>query len=253
MTEPIGTRVSLQGLSAHYGDGREILHHIDFDDDITTLAIIGRSGCGKTTLLRVLAGLLVPSEGTVTVKGFALPRDEKGLIAYRRRVGLVFQQGGLFAHMSARDNIARPLEIVHGVSRAEALRRADELLARFDLGEHGHKLPRALSGGQYQRIAIARAIAPRAELLLLDEPTSALDPQYTSEVLAMIEELKETGTRFIIVTHELGFAARACDKLLLMDGGAIAEYGPSAKRFRQPRSQALKDFIADAFHWMPAT
>lgn len=242
-------RISLHHVTASYGDDRQILHDFSFEDEVSSLAIIGRSGCGKTTLLRVLAGLLVPDEGEVWLGGRQMPRSEKSLPDYRRRLGLVFQQGGLFLHMTARDNIAKPLQLVHGLSREASLDRAEELLRRFDLQEHGHKLPRELSGGQYQRIAIARAIAPRAELLLLDEPTSALDPQYTGEVLQMVRELKQDGTRFIIVTHELAFASLACDKVMLMEDGSIAEYGPSAERFRAPETEAMRRFLADEISW----
>lgn len=242
-------RIRFDGVSAHYGDGHEVLHDFYFDDEVSTLAVIGRSGCGKTTLLRVLGGLLVPQQGTVQVGDTTLPKDEKGLIAYRRQIGMVFQQGGLFAHMSARNNIARPLELVHGLSRARSLEKAEELLMRFDLTQHGDKMPRELSGGQYQRIAIARAVASGAGLLLLDEPTSALDPNYTGEVLNMVEELKEAGTRFVIITHELGFAARACQKVMLMDHGAIVDYGPSQDTLKHPTTQAMRDFVAEAIHW----
>ena len=243
--------LKLSGVHLHYGDHKEALRGIDFEDEVSTLALIGHSGCGKTSLLRVLAGLLVPQEGQVLVDGLALPREEQGLLAYRRTIGIVFQQGGLFSHMDARTNIARPLHLVHGYSKKDSLDRADDLLARFGLYEHGHKLPRELSGGQYQRIAIARAIAPRARLLLLDEPTSALDPAYTGEVLRMVEELKESGTHFIIVTHELSFAARACDKVMLMEDGKIAEYGSSGQIFSQPRTAALQAFLAESLPWAP--
>ncbi len=244
-------RIRFDKVSAHYGDGHEILHEFSFDDEVQALAVVGRSGCGKTTLLRVLGGLLVPQKGQVWVGDDALPREENALIQYRRRIGLVFQQGGLFAHLNARNNIARPLERVHGYTRQQSLDRADQLLSRFGLSQHGHKMPRALSGGQYQRIAIARAVASQAQLLLLDEPTSALDPAYTGEVLQMIEELKEAGTRFVIVTHELGFAARACQKVLMMDQGRIAEYGPSRETLSRPRTQQMRDFVQEAIHWVP--
>ena len=197
--------VSLSGVSLSYEDSTEVLHDFTFHEDVRSLAVIGRSGCGKTTLLRVLGGLLVPQQGTVQVGERMLGRDEGSLLAYRRSIGYVFQQGGLFLHMNALDNIARPLELVHNYTRAQARETAEQLLSRFGLIDQGHKYPRELSGGQYQRIAIARAIAPKARLLLLDEPTSALDPAYTGEVLRMVEELKESGTRFIIVTNRKVF------------------------------------------------
>lgn len=242
-------RIRFDGVSAHYGDGLDILHGFSFYDEVSTLAVVGRSGCGKTTLLRVLGGLLIPHSGTVRVGDRALPREEKALINYRRSIGMVFQQGGLFSHMSARDNIARPLELVHGQTRAQSLERADSLLSRFGLTAHGHKMPRELSGGQYQRIAIARAVAPAPSLLLLDEPTSALDPAYTGEVLSMVEELKEAGTNFVIVTHELGFAAEACRKVMLMDGGEIVDYGLSRETLKNQNTDAMRAFMAEVIHW----
>lgn len=242
-------RVRLDSVSLRYGDDPDILQNFSFEDEVDSLAIIGRSGCGKSTLLRVLGGLLVPQSGTVAVDGQALGRDEKSLLAYRRSIGFVFQQGGLFLHMSGRENIVRPLVLVHGYPLQAAREAADGLLARFGLLDHGHKFPRELSGGQYQRIAIARAVAARPKLLLLDEPTSALDPEYTNEVLGMIYELKQSGVRFIIVTHEMGFAKRSCDKVMMMEDGGIAEYGASQELLARPRTQAMRNFISDAIHW----
>ena len=242
--------VSLSGVHLSYEDSTEVLHDFSFHEDVRSLAVIGRSGCGKTTLLRVLGGLLVPQQGTVQVGERVLGRDEGSLLAYRRSIGYVFQQGGLFLHMNALDNIARPLELVHKYTRAQARETAEQLLVRFGLIDQGHKYPRELSGGQYQRIAIARAIAAKSSLLLLDEPTSALDPEYTNEVLGMVEELKSTGVNFIIVTHEMGFAHKACEKVMLMDAGQIVEYGNSRELFANPKTEAMRHFIADSFHWL---
>lgn len=242
-------RIRLDRVSLRYGDDPDILQNLSFEDEVDSLAIIGRSGCGKSTLLRVLGGLLVPQGGTVQVDGQELGRDEKSLLAYRRSIGFVFQQGGLFLHMSGRENIIRPLVKVHGYSQKEARKAADGLLERFGLLDHGHKYPRELSGGQYQRIAIARAVAARPRLLLLDEPTSALDPEYTNEVLGMIYELKQSGVRFVIVTHEMGFAKRSCGKVMMMEDGGIAEYGPSHERLEKPETEAMRNFISDAIHW----
>lgn len=242
-------RIRLDRVSLRYGDDPDILQNFSFEDEVASLAIIGRSGCGKSTLLRVLAGLLVPQSGTVSVDGQQLGRDEKSLLPYRRSIGFVFQQGGLFHHLSGRENIIRPLVKVHGQTRQDAGKAADELLSRFGLSDHGHKFPRELSGGQYQRIAIARAVAARPRLLLLDEPTSALDPEYTNEVLGMIYELKQSGVRFVIVTHEMGFAKRSCEKVMMMEDGGIAEYGLSQKLLEKPQTEAMRNFISDAIHW----
>lgn len=242
-------RIRLQNVSLHYGDHLDVLKDFSFEDEVTSLAIIGRSGCGKSTLLRVLGGLLVPQSGVVEVGGRRLSADEKGLLAHRRQIGYVFQQGGLFMHLSALDNIAIPLEKVHGQTRMEARHTAEDLLERFGLKDHGHKLPRELSGGQYQRIAIARAIASKPQLLLLDEPTSALDPEYTNEVLGMIDELKQLDVRFIIVTHEMGFARKSCEKVMMMQDGGIVEYGISQQLLSKPETSAMRNFVADVIHW----
>lgn len=242
-------RIELQHLSKRFGNGRLVLDDLNFNDEVSSLAIIGPSGGGKSTMLRILGGLLSPSGGKVLVDGQELLQSERELTSYRREIGFVFQRGGLFHHMTGRENIVRPLVTVHGVSEAEAGRRADELLERFGLAADGHKRPSELSGGQQQRIAIARAIAPNPRFLLLDEPTSALDPEYTTEVLNMISELRSSGIRFLIVTHEMGFARRACDKAAFLQGGRIVEYGPSESLFAQPRSAQLQQFLGRVFEW----
>ena len=242
-------RIELRQLRKTFDGGREVLRGIDFDDDVTSLAIIGPSGCGKSTLLRIVGGLLSPTSGSVRVDGREIIQDERHLTQYRREIGFVFQQGGLFHHMTGRENIVRPLVAVHSMSERDARARADELLERFGLAEDADKLPAALSGGQRQRIAIARAVAPEPGLLLLDEPTSALDPEYTTEVLDMISELSRGGIRFIIVTHEMGFARRACEKAAFLRNGTILEYGASGDLFKSPKTQELGQFLGKMFEW----
>ncbi len=242
-------KVELKGLTKSFDGGRDVLRGIDFNADIRTLAVIGPSGDGKSTLLRVMGGLLAPTGGEVILDGTAMPTDENGLVAYRRAIGFVFQQGGLFKHLTAMQNITVPLVKVHGQSAEEAESRAEELLTRFGLIGDAHKKPAALSGGQQQRIAIARAIAPKPKILLLDEPTSALDPEYTTEVLDMINELKRDGMDFIIVTHEMGFARHACEKAAFLYNGAILEYGESAELFAAPKTQELKKFLSKLLEW----
>ena len=160
---------------------------------VKVLALIGPSGGGKSTLLRVLGGLEGADEGEVSINGTVLSADERQLLAWRRRNGFLFQQFNLFPHLTARRNITLPLEKVHGRTAAEAERVADESLERFGLTAHGHKLPAQLSGGQQQRVGLARAIASGPEILILDEPTSALDPEMTAEVLELIGELAAGG------------------------------------------------------------
>lgn len=242
-------KVKFQNLSKQYEPGQIVLNPMDFEDEVHTLAIIGPSGGGKSTLLRILGGLIAPTDGRLWIDGEEIIQNETALLQYRKKIGFVFQQGGLFRHMTARDNIAVPLEQVHGYSRAESFDRAMELLERFGLKEDMGKKPAALSGGQQQRVAIARAVAARPKLLLLDEPTSALDPEYTTEVLDVIRELKEEGMRFIIVTHEMGFARHACDKAAFLCEGSLMEYGESAQLFAHPETEQLKRFLGKLLEW----
>lgn len=241
-------RVKLEHLSKDFG-GAPVLRGIDFDDEVTALAIIGSSGGGKSTLLRIVGGLLAPTDGTVSVDGEAVDYRERTLPAYRSQLGFVFQSSGLFHHVSALQNIALPLRVVHGWSESDAQARAGELLERFGLSAEKEKRPAQLSGGQQQRIAIARAIAASPKLLLLDEPTSALDPEYTGEVLDIIRDLKQGGTRFLIVTHEMGFARHACDKVAFLHGGALLEYGTSAQLFDDPATPELQHFLSKLLEW----
>lgn len=241
-------RMQIEGLCQSFGD-RQVLSGIDFEDDVTTLAVIGPSGGGKSTFLRILGGLLAPSAGRVVLDGEVVPTDEAALARYRASLGFVFQDGGLFHHLSARENIALPLRAVHGMDEASAAARADELLDRFGLAGEGDKRPAQLSGGQRQRVAIARAVAPRPKMLLLDEPTSALDPEYTTEVLDLLADLKREGTRFITVTHEMGFARHACDKVAFLCHGTLMEYGSAAELFAAPKTPELGRFLGKLLEW----
>jgi polar amino acid transport system ATP-binding protein len=196
--------------------------------DIQSLVLVGPSGGGKSTLLRILAGLDVPTAGSVTFDGAVLPRDEAGLRTYRKTVGTVFQAYNLFPHLTALDNLLLPLVEVHGLTPQAARERVREPLERFALAAHAHKRPAQLSGGQKQRIAILRALVIQPRRMFLDEPTSALDPEMTAEVLEMIGELKASGTQFVMVTHEMGFARRVADDLAFVGDGQILAHGPAA-------------------------
>ncbi len=237
--------IELKSLSKHFEDNKPVLKNISLTDDIKTLALIGRSGCGKSTLLRILGGLIEPSSGEVWLDNDRVRDSEM----YRKNIGFVFQLGGLFRHLTAKQNITVPLVKVHGLSKDEADRRADELLSRFGLADEAHKKPGKLSGGQQQRIAIARAVAPKPKILLLDEPTSALDPEYTTEVLSMINELKNEGLGFIIATHEMGFAIHACEKIAFLNDGNIAEYGKAKEIFESPKTGEFKAFLSKLLEW----
>ncbi len=226
-------------------EGHSVLNNITAEfGPVRSLVFIGPSGGGKSTLLRIVAGLEVPDAGSVELDGEPIEKDEKVLQNYRRHLGVVFQAFNLFPHLSALKNITLPLEKVHGLSPADAKERAIRSLTRFQLAEHAHKKPAALSGGQKQRVAIARAIAIKPRLLLFDEPTSALDPEMTAEVLDVIKELKDEGRDFILVTHEMGFARRVADDVAFLANGRILEHGPAATLFSEPRTEACRDFLA---------
>ena len=224
------------------GTAKQVLHDVNMEEDIKTLALIGPSGGGKSTLLRILSNLITPTSGSVN-----LGTDQ---------TGFVFQQNGLFRHWTGLQNITIPLEKVHGFTPEDAQKRAEELLDRFGLLDEAGKRPAFLSGGQNQRIAIARAVAPRPEMLFFDEPTSALDPEYTVEVLDMINELKDEGLNFIIVTHEIGFARRACEKMAFLaprkgsnEGATLLETGKSNELFTHPKTEELKAFLYKILEW----
>lgn len=211
---------------------------------VRALVLVGPSGGGKTTLLRILAGLDRPVAGSVAFDGIPLPADERGLLAYRRTVGTVFQAYNLFPHLSALDNLLLPLVRVHGLSEADARERVRGPLERFQLAEHAAKRPAALSGGQKQRIAILRALVVQPRRIFLDEPTSALDPEMRGEVLDMIGELKAAGTQLVMVTHEMGFARRVADEVAFVADGRVAAHGSADDLFTRSSVPRVRDFLA---------
>ena len=238
-------RIEIKDLNKTFEGKSVALKDVNYSGDVETLAVIGRSGCGKSTFLRILGGLIPATSGTVLLGGEEAADCEE----YRKNIGFVFQQGGLFLHLSAIDNITLPLTKVHGLTAAQARDRARELLSRFGLISEADKKPAQLSGGQKQRISIARAVAPRPKILLLDEPTSALDPEYTTEVLNMVRELKDEKLSFIIATHEMGFAYHACDKIIFMSDGTFHETGDSKDVFVEPKTLELQEFLSNLLEW----
>ena len=238
-------RLTLANLTKSFGTHR-VLDDITCDfGELRSLALIGPSGGGKSTLLRIIAGLEIPDTGSVTLDGEPVVfAEEEKLRAHRRHLGVVFQAFNLFPHLTALANITLPLEKVHGLSAADAGQIARETLRRFGLADHAHKKPAQLSGGQQQRVAIARAIAIKPRVLLFDEPTSALDPEMTAEVLEVIEELKDEGLDFLLVTHEMGFARHVADRVAFLAGGRIVEHAPAEELFTEPRSAGCRDFLA---------
>jgi polar amino acid transport system ATP-binding protein len=236
-------KLSLQDLVKQFGS-HKVIDHVNLGlDGVHCLALIGPSGGGKSTLLRLVAGLEYPTSGSVVLNDKLVEYNDEALLRHRRSIGTVFQAFNLFPHLSALRNITLPLEKVHGRTREEARELAEGTLRRFQLLDHAHKRPAELSGGQRQRVAIARAIAIKPQVVLLDEPTSALDPEMTAEVLELIEELKQEGRDLLLVTHEMGFARRVADQVALLSAGRIAEIGSPEQIFGAPESEETRGFL----------
>ncbi len=239
--------IKITNLSHRFTSDVCVLDDINLDDDCTSIAIIGPSGSGKSTLLRILGGLVYQSDGTFSFNDNVI--DFKSDKSWHKRIGFVFQTNGLFPHLTGLQNITLPLINVFGMPRDEAERQAHSWLERFGLDNDSHKYPHQLSGGQCQRIAIIRAVIVKPDLLLLDEPTSALDPEYTAEVLDMIHELTIDGQNIILVTHEMGFARSACQKVMFLHCGKLLEYEDSKTLFNHPKSDILKSFLDKILEW----
>ncbi len=211
------------------------------------VAIIGPSGSGKSTLLRCVNQLEPPTSGRVTLAGVTIKvgrtPSSRELTQLRRSVGMVFQSFNLFPHLTVLRNVSLAQERVLGRSRAEADARSMELLGRVGLASKAGQYPSRCSGGQQQRIAIARALALDPQLMLFDEPTSALDPELGLEVLAVMRELAEGGMTMIVVTHEMHFAETVSDRVIIMADGRIVEQGPSCQVMREPQTERARRFL----------
>ena len=214
------------------------------ESDARVVALLGPSGGGKSTLLRVLGCLLVPESGELHLDGQGLPQDEAGALRERRKNGFVFQGYNLFPHLTALENVALPLRVVHGVTPENAEVRAREMLGRLGLLGHEMKRPAELSGGQQQRAAIARAHAPTPRLLLLDEPTSALDPVMTGEVLDVITELAANGQQIVLATHEISFARDVADWVVFLAQGRVQESRAAKDFFSAPQTELARQYMA---------
>nr|WP_307776054.1 amino acid ABC transporter ATP-binding protein [uncultured Cetobacterium sp.] len=235
--------INIKDLKKSFGQ-QVVLNGVELDlKNIHCLVIVGPSGGGKSTLLRILAGLEIPNSGDIFVNGEKLPNTEDELHEYRKNIGVVFQAYNLFPHMSALKNITLPLIKVHKVDEDIAIQRAVDLLRRFGLLEHKDKYPHQLSGGQQQRVAIVRALALEPKFLLLDEPTSALDPALTREILDAIVELRKERKDMVLVTHEMKFAQGVADYVIYVDKGKILDQGKPEKFFKTPESEELRDFL----------
>ncbi len=208
------------------------------------VAIIGPSGCGKSTFLRSLNLLEEPTSGTVTFEGTDITDESVDINKMREKMGMVFQQFNLFPNMTIRENIMLAPVKRGKMTKEEASKRAEELLARIGLPDKADSYPLQLSGGQKQRIAIARALAMNPDVMLFDEPTSALDPEMVGEVLGLMKELAAEGMTMVVVTHEMGFAREVASRILFINEGVIQEDNEPKELFANPRSQRLKDFLS---------
>jgi len=207
------------------------------------VVVIGPSGSGKSTLCRAINRLETINDGSISLDGQPLPAEGKQLASLRAEVGMVFQSFNLFAHKSVIENVMLGPIKVRKLGKDDARERAKQLLDRVGVGHQAEKYPAMLSGGQQQRVAIARALAMDPKVMLFDEPTSALDPEMIKEVLDVMVELAKGGMTMVVVTHEMGFARTAADRVLFMSDGQIVEENTPEEFFTNPQSDRAKDFL----------
>ena len=236
--------VELSHVEKHYGK-----LHVLKDINLTVskgevLVIIGPSGSGKSTMCRTINRLETIDSGDIRIDGKPLPQEGKELAALRAEVGMVFQSFNLFANKTILENVTlAPIKVRH-MEQQEAESLAMDLLARVGVDNQANKMPSQLSGGQQQRVAIARALAMHPKVMLFDEPTSALDPEMVNEVLDVMVELAKEGMTMICVTHEMGFARKAADKIVFMADGRILEQNTAEEFFENPKTDRAKDFLS---------
>ncbi|WP_367130331.1 MULTISPECIES: amino acid ABC transporter ATP-binding protein [Streptomyces] len=240
--------VVLKSVNKHFG-----ALHVLQDIDLTiargeVVVVIGPSGSGKSTLCRTINRLETTDSGTITIDGRPLPQEGKELARLRADVGMVFQSFNLFAHKTVLENVTLGQVKVRRTDRREAEEKARGLLDRVGVGAQADKYPAQLSGGQQQRVAIARALAMDPKVMLFDEPTSALDPEMINEVLEVMQQLARDGMTMIVVTHEMGFARSAANRVVFMADGRIVEEARPDQFFSNPRSDRAKDFLSKILH-----
>ncbi|OAR22911.1 glutamate ABC transporter ATP-binding protein [Streptomyces sp. ERV7] len=236
--------IELRDVNKYYGK-----LHVLQDINLTVgrgevVVVIGPSGSGKSTLCRTMNRLETIESGAISIDGRPLPEEGKGLAALRAEVGMVFQSFNLFAHRTVLANVSLAQIKVRGRKKEEADQRSRELLDRVGLASQADKLPAQLSGGQQQRVAIARALAMSPKVMLFDEPTSALDPEMINEVLEVMQQLARDGMTMVVVTHEMGFARSAANRVVFMADGKIVEDRTPDEFFTNPHSERAKDFLS---------
>ncbi|MEU4697721.1 amino acid ABC transporter ATP-binding protein [Nonomuraea dietziae] len=244
MTDHSTPLVKLENVNKHFG-----ALHVLKDINLTVsrgevLVVIGPSGGGKSTLCRAINRLETIDGGQIVFDGRPLPAEGKALAALRSEVGMVFQSFNLFAHKTIRENVTLGPVKVRGIARDKANARAMELLERVGIAAQADKFPAQLSGGQQQRVAIARALAMDPKMILFDEPTSALDPEMVQEVLDVMVALARDGMTMVVVTHEMGFARKAANRVVFMAEGQIVEESTPDEFFTNARTERAKDFLS---------
>ncbi|RIQ29598.1 amino acid ABC transporter ATP-binding protein [Jiangella rhizosphaerae] len=239
-----GPLVELRDVNKHFG-ALHVLRDINLRVARgEVVVVIGPSGSGKSTLCRTINRLETIDSGSIAIDGQPLPAEGKALARLRADVGMVFQAFNLFAHKTVLQNVTLGPIKAKGVKKSEAEKTAMELLDRVGVADQAGKLPAQLSGGQQQRVAIARALAMKPKVMLFDEPTSALDPEMINEVLDVMTTLAHDGMTMIVVTHEMGFARRAANRVVFMDAGSIVEEATPEEFFTNAQSDRARDFLS---------
>ena len=236
--------ITVSNLCKSFG-GLEVLKGVNVEiDKGDVICVIGPSGSGKSTFLRCLNLLETPTSGSILFEGDELTDKKIDLNRHRQKMGMVFQQFNLFPHMTVLDNLTCAPIMLKKAPKAEAEKKAMELLARVGLADRADAWPNQLSGGQKQRVAIVRALCMEPDVMLFDEPTSALDPEMVGEVLDVMKELAKSGMTMVVVTHEMGFAREVASRVLFLDNGVIAEEGTPDEIFGAPKCERLQSFLA---------
>jgi glutamate transport system ATP-binding protein len=236
--------LSLRGVNKFFVS-QQVLFDVDLDvQPGEVVVIIGPSGSGKSTLCRCINRLETVTSGEIFLHGERLPEEGGALAKMRAKVGMVFQSFNLFAHRTALQNVAMGPRKVLGMGRQDAEALALRLLDQVGLAHKGEAFPAELSGGQQQRVALARSLAMKPSVMLFDEPTSALDPEMVNEVLKVMVDLARSGMTMVVVTHEMGFARSAADRIVFMDAGRIVESADPETFFNAPRSERAREFLS---------
>ena len=236
--------IQVRNLKKDFGN-TAVLKGIDIDiNKGDVVCVIGASGSGKSTFLRCLNMLEIPTEGDIIFEDANLTSDKVDLNLHRQKMGMVFQQFNLFPHLTILDNLTLAPMMLKKVPKMEAEEKALALLERVGLADRAKDYPNQLSGGQKQRVAIVRALCMEPEVMLFDEPTSALDPEMVGEVLEVMKDLAKVGMTMVVVTHEMGFAREVSNRVIFIDDGVIAEEGAPAEFFANPKCERLQSFLS---------